>query len=105
MLDYFYTNTTGIVQDSPFFQKFITYLKTHPESVNYFKNRTFLQHAPAKLTQLAYAQIQPEFDFQNYGTEIEINPQIGIRIIDSLDEFDLTLEPNYDEEQLSINQY
>jgi len=105
LLDYFYTNTSEITQETPLFHEFIEYLKTNPNYVNYFKNRTFLQYAPAKLTELAYAQISPGLDFQNYGREIEINPKIGISVINSLDELDLTLESTYDEDVLINTQY
>ncbi len=80
-------------------------MKTNSNYVNYFKNRTFLQYAPAKLTEIIYAQISPGFDSQNYGCEIEIDPQLGINILNSLEELDLTLEPNYDEDMLSNTQY
>ena len=105
LLDYFYANTSEIIQETKLFHEFIVYLKTNPNYVNYFKNRIFLQYAPAKITEIIYAQISPGLDFQNYGREIEINPKVGINIINSLDEFDLTLEPNYDEEQLPCNLY
>lgn len=100
LLDYFYANTSEIIQETPFFNDFIEYLKTNPNYVNYFKNRNFLQYAPAKLTEIISAQISPQLDFQNYGREIEINPRFGINIIYSLDELDLTLEPQFDEEQM-----
>lgn len=102
LLNYFYTNTSGIVQDSRIFQDFIVNLKNNPKYINYFQDREILDLAPSILSQYAYAQIQPEFNSENYGNFTEINNYNGIRVIDSLDELDLTLEPMPEELELFI---